>query len=59
MITTLGLIVAVIIVALVLYFVPGIDGMLKKILIGIVVVLAIFWLLGMFGIDLQSARLWR
>lgn len=58
MITTLGLILVVLVIGLMIYFFPGMDGTLKKILIGIAVVAAIFWLLGMFGIDLRSARLW-
>lgn len=59
MITTIGLILAIILIALVIYFVPTMDGLLKKLLIGIAVVLAIFWLLGMFGFNVNSMRLWR
>ncbi len=58
MVTTVGLIVLVILIALVLWLVP-MQATLQKILIAIAVILGVIWLLGLFGLDLHSIHLFR
>ena len=43
--STVGLVVVIALIACLLYFVPGIDATLRKLLIGVAVVLFVVWLL--------------
>lgn len=55
---TTGLLLAVIIIiAVVLWLVPGIDATLRKLLIAVAVIVFIVWLLWMFGVWGGSGRI--
>lgn len=57
MVSTLGLILVIVIVAAVIYVFPGIPEMFKRILYVIVGIIFILWLLALLGVTVPHGRL--
>ena len=56
MLTTVGLILVIVVVALVLYAVPGMPVIFRRLLYAVVVIVFIVWLLGLFGLSVAVLK---